>query len=138
MTWRPINIIEILDREKKYRNAVRYWNSYLNWKQNRNPKRAILEEKYKFDVKHGMHLWRLLQQGKELLETGHITLPRPEKDQLLDIKNGKWSYEKLIEETENLNKIFDDLYQKSPLPKTPNHEKIEELCIEICEEFLKR
>jgi len=43
------NFIEYMSREKAYKNAVKSWKSYQNWKNTRNPKRAILEEKFGYD-----------------------------------------------------------------------------------------
>jgi len=43
------------------KTANKKYNQYENWKKNRNPTRAKLEQKYGFDCKHGMHLIRLLK-----------------------------------------------------------------------------
>jgi len=125
------NLVEALDREKKYINAMQQWNSYQKWKKNRNPERAKLEEKYGYDTKHAAHLMRLITEGKELLTTGFITFPRPDAELLLDIRNGKWKYEELIEKTEGYEKLFEVLYLNSVLPNKPNRKKIDKLCINI-------
>lgn len=130
------NIIEAVEREKRYKNALAHWNSYLNWKENRNPKRAELEAKFGFDCKHASNLVRLITEGQELLSTGHITLPRPDADLILSVKNGAWTYETLIEKTEEMDKMFDALYKTSPLPYTPNIEKTNDLCISIIDEYI--
>jgi hypothetical protein len=41
------------------------------------------------NTKAAMHLIRVLNEGIELMETGKITLPRPEKDFLIDIRLGQ-------------------------------------------------
>jgi uncharacterized protein len=130
------NMVEALDREKKYINAINQWQSYQSWKKNRNPDRAILEEKYGFDTKHGSHLFRLITEGEELLTSGYITFPRPDADLLLDIRNGKWTYDQLIEKVENFESKFEYLYENSALPKKPNRKEIDKICVSMVKEYL--
>jgi predicted nucleotidyltransferase len=58
--------------------------------------RPELEEKYGYDVKAGMHVLRLLYECQELVSTGKITLPRPERDLLIRVRTGKYSMEKVL------------------------------------------
>jgi uncharacterized protein len=58
--------------------------------------RPELEEKYGYDVKAGMHVLRLLHECRELVSTGKITLPRPERDLLIRVRTGKYSMEKVL------------------------------------------
>ncbi len=131
------NFLEALDKEKRYNQALREWNQYQNWKKNRNPARVELEKKFGFDTKHGSHLYRLLSECEELLMKKTLTFPRLDADLLLGIKNGCWSYEKLMEEIGDIDARFDQLYNESPLPKNPNRVRVDQLCIEIVEEHLK-
>lgn len=122
--------------EFEYKDAQRKWQQYLNWKKNRNPERAKLEEKYGYDTKHGMHLIRLLRMGKEIITTGEVNVLRPDREELLAIRQGKIPYEDLVAIAEQYEKELDALYEKSPLPKKPNHKAINELLINMTEEFL--
>ena len=130
------NFLELLEHEKAFINANRDWNNYEKWKKERNPARAKLEEKFGFDVKHGAHLCRLLSEGKELLLTGNITFPRPDKDFLLEIISGKYFYDDLMEIVGDLDSKFDKFYEQSILPHSPNQNKADELCISIVSENL--
>jgi len=87
--------MEAMKREQAYYKAKNYFDSYMQWKNNRNKKRAILEEKYGFDCKHAMQLIRLLRTGKEILSDGKVRVWRPDHEELLEIRNGSWSYEKV-------------------------------------------
>ncbi len=49
-----------------YENAKKKYEQYEHWKQNRNKERAELEEKYKVDTKHCVHLFRLMRMGIEI------------------------------------------------------------------------
>lgn len=57
-------------------------------------KRKQLVEKYGFDCKNAAHLIRLLKMGIEFLETGVLHVRRThDRDQLVDIKKGRWTLE---------------------------------------------
>lgn len=130
------NFLEALEREKAYLNAKREWDHYQEWKLNRNPERAELEEKFGFDSKHGAHCFRLISQCEELLTTGFITFPRPDAELLLEIRYGKWTYDCLMENVLNFENKFEKLYLTSILPHKPNREKVNELCIKIVRGYI--
>jgi uncharacterized protein len=132
-----LKTMQILGREKAFQNANREWGQYLSWKQSRNPERAKLEEKFGFDTKHGSHLYRLMMEGKELLLTGSITLPRPDAETITDIRNGKYSYDELMEIVGDIDTRFDDFYEKSILPHKPNAQKADELCVNLVTQYLQ-
>ena len=125
-------------REHEFDVALKKYNQYLTWKKNRDPSRAALEEKYGYDCKHAMHLMRLLRMGQEILETGEVNVLRPDREELLQLRNGEWSYEKLIDEAEVAEQQLNYLYENSPLQKKPRDKEIDKLLIEITEEFLNK
>jgi uncharacterized protein len=130
---------EECERELKYENAMIEYRQYEEWKKNRNKKRAEMEEKFSFDGKHASHLKRLQNMAKEILETGKINVDRTNIDaeELLDIRNGKWTYEQL-EESFNKSEIeLNQLYEKSTLQKSPQINKINDLMISIIDDYLK-
>mgnify|MGYP001607055563 CR=1 FL=1 len=47
-------------------------------------------------LKHAMHLVRLMRMCKEILITCEVVVKRPDREELLAIRNGAWSYYKLI------------------------------------------
>jgi uncharacterized protein len=116
-----------IKRELEYRNAKQSWDNYISWFNNRNPKRKELEEKYGYDCKHAHHLFRLMTEGKELLLTGKITFPLPNKDELLEIKNGKYSYDEVIELAESFDKQMDMWYNESTLPHSADKKRLTDL-----------
>lgn len=122
--------------EHDYDSAKKKYAQYLDWKEKRNPKRAVLEDKFGYDTKHAMHLMRLLRMGVEILEKGEVNVFREDRNELLDIRNGVWSYDKLVEKAEELAKRLDGLYDKTNLPNKPNDKEINKLLISITEEFL--
>lgn len=128
------NFIDLMQRERRYAGAKREWDQYQLWKENRNKARAELEYKYGYDTKHAYHLVRLIRMCREVLTTGKVIVRRPDREELLAIRNGAWTYEKLIEFAESEDKALQELYLTSNvLPKVPNKEKLDKLCIELVE-----
>jgi hypothetical protein len=83
-----------------------------------------------YDVKFGGHLIRLLTEGITLLETGALTFPLHNAQELLDIRNGSWTIEELLEYSEDLESQLDRLLANSSLPATADYNKIEQFVIE--------
>jgi len=75
---------------------------------------------------------------EEILEHGKVIVKRPDREFLLSIRNGVWNFEKIIEWAEKQEQKLNELYKTSKLPNTPNRVKIDNLCIELIEEFLKK
>lgn len=134
------NFMEYLRKEKVYSQKSLQFKQYASWVKNRNPARAEIEARYGYDCKHAMHLVRLLRMGGEILTTGNMQVYRPDREELLEIRNGSWDYAHLVEwgdtRVEELNQIVRD--GKAVVPKVPNLKKIAEVTIEIKERFLKR
>ncbi len=133
------NFVELIAKEKLYKARKTEWHQYQDWKKNRNPARAKLEAQYKYDTKHASHLYRLFSQCEEILLTGTLTLKKPERVEIMrNIRNGGWSYEKLVEFSDREDKRMDLLYEKSNLRHSPNITFINNLCIELIEGFLRK
>jgi hypothetical protein len=130
------NFIRLLDQERRYLSRQRDWESYQNWKKTRNPKRAELEAKFGMDTKHAMHLVRLMRMCREILETGKVVVKRPDRDELLAIRNGAWSYEQLLEWSAAQEAQMEALYKDSTLPHGPDRKALDQLCVELVEAAL--
>lgn len=135
------NLLILLEKEKRYAQAYRHWKQYENWKRNRNTKRAAMEAQYGYDLKHGMHLVRLFRMGKEIMKTGQVNVWRGniDADELRDIRNGKWSYDKLVawatEQDEDLKELYRS--KKYDIPSDPPRVKIDKLCQELIYNTIK-
>ena len=127
------NLMAVIQKENEYRKALTGHKQYLHWKANRNEKRAILEEKYGFDCKHGAHVVRLLRMGEEILRDGKVIVKRPDAKELLSIRAGAWTYDKLLEYAEEMQNKLKDLYESSTLRKSSDVNKINETVIDIVE-----
>lgn len=129
------NFILLIQKEKEYEAKAKEWKAYQEWKINRNKQRAELEKKHGYDLKHALHLTRLARVCKEVLTTGELKVKRPDKDELLAIRNGAFTYEELIKMFDKLSEENDKLYHISTLQHTSDINYINSLCIEIVEEF---
>ncbi|KKM66569.1 hypothetical protein LCGC14_1479910 [marine sediment metagenome] len=124
--------------EKAYINALNEWNSYQTWQRNRNKDRAEIEKKFGYDCKHAMHLVRLMRMGMEILETGKVHVFRPDREELKAIRNGAWTYSQITEYADSCEKKLESLYKTTKLRKQPDRKFLDELCVDIIEEYLKR
>ena len=134
LTGAPDGFIDSCMREKQYLHAVRDWEAYNRWKETRNKKRQELEAKHGYDCKHAMHLVRLLRMGMEVLQTKKLQVAREDAQELLEIRNGSWPFEKVEQYAIDCNDKLAELVTITDLPNAPDVNAIEEICIRIIEE----
>lgn len=67
-----------------------------NKKSNGTGRRDLIE-KYQYDTKFAMHSVRLLTSAIEILETEDFSTYRPNRQLLLDIRNGKYTFDEIVE-----------------------------------------
>lgn len=118
-------------RELDYREAKQSWDNYMSWFKNRNPLRKDLEDKYGYDTKCALHLFRLMEEGRQLLLTGEIIFPLENAEELLEIRNGKYTYDEIIEKAKILESHFEEWYNQSILPHSPDWGKIRDLYFKL-------
>jgi hypothetical protein len=129
------NFLAVLAAEKRYRAAKREWDQYQNWLATRNPARAELEAKHKYDTKHGSHLVRLLRMAREIIETGKVNVLRPDAEELLAIRNGAMTYEQLVEMAEREDLALDVSLKKSKLRSKPDVHLFDDLVRKMIVQF---
>jgi len=128
-------VVELLNRERQYKRAKEQYASWLNWKKNRNPERHKLEEKSGYDTKHASHLVRLMRMGYEIL-TGHkVVTRRPDREEILAVKNGAWSYEQVMEFAKSMQSKLDEAYKTTTLKKSVDFAKVNQLYHTLFEEY---
>lgn len=93
----------------------------------RDVTRPELIEKYGYDTKFAGHMIRLGYQGIELLETGNITLPMPQRqrEEVMAVRQGGWTMEGALEKAEKLenriNALMYDIPDGTPLRREPDY-----------------
>jgi len=126
----PLMLVRFLKEQHEQQHTI--WKNYWQWKRERNVVRSALEEQHGYDTKHAMHLVRLLRMGAEALQTGQVNVFRPDHEELLAIRDGAWTYEKVVEYAVEMdNWIQNELYQKSELRKAPDVKAAAEMMLHV-------
>lgn len=94
-------------------------------------KRRALVDEFGFDTKNASHLIRILRMGIEFLRDGEMQVLRHDAAELLAIKHGEWSMEKVKGEAERLFALADEAHASSPLPVKPDMDRINCLAVEV-------
>lgn len=120
----------------KYQSLLKDYQSYLRWQRERNPKRKELETKFGYDTKHASHIYRLIFEAQELLQTEYLTLPlrKEYRETVIDIKEGRFDYETILNKSEKLIEELKTI--SSILPYSPDFKAAEQLLIDINKERL--
>jgi len=98
--------------------------------------RTSLVDKVGYDCKSGMHLYRLLNSCKEILKEHTILVERPDKDFLLEIRNGNVSYKDLMHLVDELSIELEHLFESTTLPEQPNYKIIEDVGIDVIKQHI--
>lgn len=101
----------------------------------KNIHRKESEEQFGYDTKYAMHVIRLYGEAKELMETGKIILPRPNKDELIAIRQGKYKLTEIRTIGRQLEADALAASDKSPLPACVDREKISAIVAQVYREF---
>lgn len=96
-------------------------------------KRKRLVDKHGYDTKNASHLIRLLRMGIEFLKEGQLHVQREDSAQLLEIKDGKWSMEKVEREADRLFKLAEEAYTASKLPPEPDRKGASDMLEDLLE-----
>lgn len=134
------NFLLLLDRERRYKAARSQWEQYHHWKAHRNAARADGEAKFGYDVKHGAHLYRLLKMCREILLTGQVHIWRGGLDaaEIVAIRGGEWSYDRLVGWAKEADAELGEIYAKRRyvVPDAPDRDAVDALCVELVEAAL--
>lgn len=123
----PKDVVALLNAEKKYRAAMKHWDSYQTWLRQRNPARAALERAHGYDTKHAMHLIRLMRMGLEVLELGELRVRRDDARELSAIRDGALSFDELLATAVTLQQSMQQALATTALPADVDHERIDAL-----------
>jgi hypothetical protein len=79
-------------------------------------RRPEYECAFGYDTKAAMHCLRLYLECIELMRFGRITLPRPEREYLIEVRTGAWPLERFAAEAKRLRLEAEETSATSPLP----------------------
>lgn len=125
--------------EDGYVKYCKDYKDYWNWVDKRNAARYEnnIEHGKNYDSKNMMHTFRLLDMAEEILSNGQVIVERPNRDELLAIKKGAWTYDELIDKAHLKMKKIEAAHSISQLPDKPNKIEIEKILVSIREQLYK-
>lgn len=120
-----------------YSSYCKKYREYWDWVEKRNKERydSTVSHGKNYDAKNMMHTFRLLHMAKEIALEGVINVERPDREFLLDIKNGAFEYEELVNWAEERKQELEGYFKKSKLKDQPNEEEITDLLVQLREDF---
>ena len=90
-------------------------------------KRPEYVSAFGYDTKAAMHCLRLYLECIEVMREETITLPRPEREYLIEARSGSWTLEHFLREAEKLRLEAERAAQDSSLPEVVDRSAISEL-----------
>ncbi|MGF6848521.1 hypothetical protein QFZ51_003756 [Chitinophaga sp. W3I9] len=111
--------------------------AYWEWVELRNEARYEHNKELgaDYDSKHMMHTFRLLTMAEEIALYKEVRVYRNDRDFLLRIRNGEFTYEELLDMAAQKLNDMEQLYAASDLPDHPDPELAAKLLISIRDEF---
>ena len=124
------------DGFKKYSKEYR---EYQDWLEKRNPARYATNIAHgrNYDSKNLMHTFRLLDMAGEIAAEKRIRVRRPNREFLMQIRNGEFEYDELIARAEEKVESIHEAFAQSDLRDEPDREKLEEALILIREQWYR-
>ncbi|MGZ8237332.1 MAG: hypothetical protein ACXW00_04100 [Methylobacter sp.] len=117
----------------EYSRRLRDYHEYGVWERLRNQDRyqGTIKHGGGYDAKNMMHTFRLLRMAKEIAATGRPLVRRPDREELLEIKSGRFAYEDLMAKAAEELRQIDECYSTSNLPDEPDVCQIKSWAIAI-------
>jgi len=135
----------LIYNKEEFDRALKDWHSYWDWKNNRNESRWVDQEKgiLDYDQKNMMHCVRLIMSSESILRNGEpiVRFTGETQQHLMNIRNGKYSYDEIMKEVEERKLQLDELFKTSTIPEHADKEKINNLyreCMEIGEKMYNK
>ena len=126
LTWVVFNKDELKQKSREFRE-------YQEWKSNRNEARyaGTLAHGGGYDTKNLMHTFRLIRMAGEIAQTGVPQVRRSDREELLAIKAGRFTYEDLLDKAETELSRIDALFEASNLRELPDVGYLEEFAVQV-------
>jgi predicted nucleotidyltransferase len=94
-------------------------------------RRPEYESIFGYDTKAAMHCLRLYLECIELMRLGTITLPRPERDYLIEARSGDWPLERFLAEADRLRREAEAAAERSSLREAVDQRAISDLLAKV-------
>lgn len=110
----------------------------LNEKVNENPKRLEEFKKFGYSTKNASHMFRLLNMAFDALVDEELTVMRPERQFLISIREGKYTYDEIIKMVNEKFSRVEEAYMRSNLRNKIDYEYANQFQIDVLKEYLKK
>ncbi|MGJ1447395.1 DNA polymerase beta superfamily protein [Sphingobacterium spiritivorum] len=122
-----------------YSSYCKSYKEYFEWVKQRNESRyqATLKHGGGYDAKNMMHTIRLLDMSKELIQYRKLNVRRPNREELLKVKKGTYTYEKLYEECERSINEINSMLELCTFSQKPDISNLQDILVRIRKELYK-
>ncbi|WP_293915863.1 MULTISPECIES: DNA polymerase beta superfamily protein [unclassified Sphingobacterium] len=122
-----------------YSSYCKSYKEYFEWVKQRNESRyqGTLKHGGGYDAKNMMHTIRLLDMSKEILQYRKLNVRRPDREELLKVKKGTYTYEKLYEECERSINEINSMLDVCAFAQKPDISNLESILVKIRKELYK-
>lgn len=116
-----------------YSTYCKQYREYWEWTEKRNEERYRNTQSHgkNYDAKNMMHTFRLLNMAIEIAEHKQIRVRRDDRDFLLRIKAGDFTYEELLHLANEKQTAAERAFAASDLPDFPDLAYINELTFQV-------
>lgn len=124
--------------ENGYKSQCKRYKEYQDWLKNRNEERYQNNLGHNYDSKNMMHNVRLLTMALELARDKKYIIDRSiagDREYLLDIRNHKFSYQQLLDKSNELKSQLDQIIKTCDLPDKVDYNMVNNLLIQIRNKF---
>jgi len=128
-------IITFCYNKDGYKMHCKEYTEYFEWVENRNVHRYAIAKENDYDPKNMMHCYRLSEMSLEIAEEKGIIVRRPNRDFLMNIRNGKLDYNEILDLSEGLMNKSKEIFSTSKLREEPDYTKGKEVLLEIRKSF---
>lgn len=108
----------------------------LNEKVNENPKRLEEFKKFGYSTKNASHMFRLLNMAFDALVDGEIQVMRPERQFLISIREGKYTYDEIVKMANDKFALIEEAYMRSAMRNKVDYDFANRLHIDILRKHL--
>lgn len=110
---------------------------YWEWVAQRNEDRyhTNMEHGRGYDSKNLMHTMRLLEMAEDIATLGRLVVRRPNREALMAIRAGEFSYEELLVRAEEQLARAEAAFARSALPEAPDRDAAIKSVLEIRHQF---
>ncbi|MFT5905918.1 MAG: putative nucleotidyltransferase [Cryomorphaceae bacterium] len=121
-----------------FKRHCKLHKEYWHWVKTRNENRFLINSEHGrgYDSKNMMHTMRLLEIAEMIAVDGTVQLRSPNVDFLMQVRNGNFSYDEVLQMAEEKMQRVSDAYIVCSLPETVDFHRVNEVFCEM-REFLR-